>query len=329
MTMISHRMSRRRVLPWLVAGPALVACSGPGTGSPTQTRAPVGAGTLSSVAVVTHSSPGDAFWSVVKNGALAAGKQLGIRVDYYSADDPNAQARLIDNAIAQGVGGLVVSMPYPEPLRASIQRAVAAGIPVVTTNSGEAESAGFGAVGHVGQNHWSVGEAAGKRLHDAGKTKLLCVNHMHGQASGDEYCGGAEAGFGDTTRLPVDISNLTDAQSRIKAALQADRSIDAVLTFSALLGARALNAAQEARSTAAIATFALNTEVLDAIRAGELLFAADSQGYEQGYLPVVMLQLYRTNLNTVGGGLPIRTGPSFVDKSNVDAIAPLVAQGTR
>jgi simple sugar transport system substrate-binding protein len=331
MTAISQPRHRWRcVLLWLAAGSVLAACGGPSTGGPAQTRAPAAAGTLRSVAMVTHNSPGDAFWSVVRNGALAAGKQLGIRVDYYPAEDPNAQARLIDNAIAQGVDGLVVSMPYPEPLRPSIERAVAAGIPVVTTNSGEADSARFGAIGHVGVSHWSIGEAAGKRLHDAGKTKLLIVNHMTGQISGDEYRGGAVQGFGNaTTTLPVDISNPTDVQSRIKAALQADPSIDAVLTLSAQLSARALSAAQEAHSTATIGTFGLNTDVVDAIRAGKVLFAAEQQQYEQGYLPIVLLQLYKTNLNTVGSGLPIRTGPSFVDKSNVDAIAPLVAQGTR
>jgi simple sugar transport system substrate-binding protein len=219
-------------------------------------------------------------------------------------------------------------MPYPEPLRPSIERAVAAGIPVVTIVQGEAESARFGAIGHVGNSYRTSGEAAGKRLHDAGKTKLLCVNHMTGQISGDEFCGGAAQCFGNTTTVPVDINNPTDVQSRIKAALQADRSIDAVLTLNAQIGARAV-AAQEAHSTAVIATSTLNTEVLDAIRAGKLLFAADGQQYLQGYLPIVLLQLYRTNLDTVGGGGPIRTGPSFVDKSNVDAIAPLVAQGTR
>jgi simple sugar transport system substrate-binding protein len=331
MTTISQRRHPWRcAVLWFAASIVLAACSGPGTGGPAQTRAPGAVGTLHSVAVVTHNSPGDAFWSVVRNGALAAGKQLGIRVDYYPAEDPNAQARLIDNAIAQGVDGLVVSMPYPEPLRPSIERAVAAGIPVVTTNSGEAESARFGAIGHVGVSHRSIGEAAGKRLHDAGKTKLLIVNHMAGQISGDEYRDGAAAGFGNTTTtLPIDITNPTDAQSRIKAALEADRSIDAVLTLSAQISARAIDAAQEAHSTATIATFGLNTDVVGAMRAGKLLFAAESQQYEQGYLPIVLLQLYRANLNTVGGGLPIRTGPSFVDKSNVDAIAPLVAQGTR
>ncbi|WP_406233898.1 substrate-binding domain-containing protein [Nocardia sp. NBC_01009] len=330
MTMISQTIQRRRVLPWLVAGPVLAACSAPGTGGSAQTRTPAAAGTLRSVAVVTQSSPSDAFWSVVKNGALAAGKQLGIRVDYYSAEDPNAQAKLIDNAVAQRVDGLVVSMAYPQPLGPSIRRAVAAGIPVVTTNSGEAESAGLGAIGHVGQSERPAAVAVGKRLRDAGKTKLLLVNHMAGQVSADNLASGAAEGFGNaTTTVVVDINNPTDVQSRIKAALQADRSIDAVLSYNAQIAARSVAAAQEANSTAAIATFTLNTEVLDAIRTGKLLFAADPQQYEQGYLPIVLLQLYRSNLDTVGGGLPIQTGPSFVDKSNVDAIAQLVAQGTR
>jgi simple sugar transport system substrate-binding protein len=324
-----HGHPWRCVLLWFALGSVLVACSGPGTGGSAQTHAPVAAGTLRSVAVVTNSSPADAFWSVVRNGAEAAGKQFGIRVDYQSAEDPNAQARLIDNAVAQGVDGLAVSMAYPEPLRASIGRAVAAGIPVVTTTQGAAESARFGAIGHVGVDDRLVGQAAGKRLHDAGKTKLLCVNHMPGQISGEEVCGGAAQGFGDTVTVPVDINNPTDVQSRIKGALQADRSIDAVLTINAQIAARAVVAVQEAHSDAAIGGMTVNTEVIDAIRSGKLLFTADPQQYEQGYLAIVMLQLYKTNLNTVGGGSPVLTGPFFIDKSNVDAVAALVAQGTR
>src|SRR5437764_267126 len=104
------------------------------------------------IAVVTHGSAGDAFWNVVKNGAEAAGKQLGVQVDYKSDGDPGEQAKLIDNAIAQKVDGLVVSMANPDALRTSIQNAVKAGIPVITINSGETRSAEFGAMAHVGQS---------------------------------------------------------------------------------------------------------------------------------------------------------------------------------
>ncbi|WP_433590704.1 sugar ABC transporter substrate-binding protein [Nocardia sp. CA-145437] len=324
-----RRPRRLRLMPWLAAAAVLAACSGPGTDATGPGAAPVTVGTVRSVAVVTHGSPGDAFWNVVKNGAEAAGKDLGIRVEYNSAGDPTQQAKLIDNAVAQGVDGLVVSMANPDALRPSVEKAVAAGIPVVTINSGEAESATFGAIGHVGQSERQAGEAAGKRLADAGKHKMLCVIHEAGNVGANERCAGAIQGFGSATTLQVDINNPTDVQSRIKGALEADRSIDAVLTLNSQIAARAVDAVKESSATTTVATFDLNSDVVSAIRAGNLLFAVDQQQYEQGYLPVVMLTLYKSNLNTVGGRDPVQTGPAFVDKTTVDAVAALVGQGTR
>lgn len=334
MTTMSHRLHRgwlrsRRLAPWLAAAAVLAACSGPGADVAGPSRTPVAAGTLNSVAVVTHGSPGDAFWNVVKNGAEAAGKDLGVRVEYNSSGDPSQQAKLIDNAVAQGVDGLVVSMANPDALRPSIEKAVAAGIPLVTINSGESESVAYGAIGHVGQSESLAGQSAGKRLAEAKKTKMLCVIHEAGNIGANQRCEGASKAFGNAATLQVDINNPTDAQSRIKGALEADHSIDAVLTLNSQVAARAVDAVRESRSAATVATFDLNTDVVEAIRAGKLLFAVDQQQYEQGYLPVVLLRAYRTNLNTVGGGAPVQTGPAFVDKDNVDAVAALVAQGTR
>ena len=42
-----------------------------------------------------------------------------------------------------------------------------------------------------------------------------------------------------------------------------------------------------------------------------MLFAVDQQQYVQGYLPIVMLTLYKSNLNTIGGGHPVLTGPGL------------------
>ncbi|WP_245548087.1 sugar ABC transporter substrate-binding protein [Nocardia pneumoniae] len=333
MTPMSLRPQRgattSRILPWVAAAALLAACSGPGADAPAPSRTPIAAGTVNSVAVVTHGSPGDAFWNVVKNGAEAAGKDLGIRVEYNASGDPGQQSKLIDNAVAQGVDGLVVSMANPEALRPSVEKAVAAGIPVVTINSGEAESTKFGAFVHVGQSESLASRAAGRRLADAGRTKMLCVIHEAGNIGANQRCDGATKAFGNATTLQVDINNPTDAQSRIKGALEADRSIDAVLTLNSQVAARAVDAVREAGSAATVATFDLNSDVVEALRSGRLLFAVDQQQYQQGYLPIVLLRLYRTNLNTVGGGAPVQTGPGFVDKSNVEAVAALVAQGTR
>jgi simple sugar transport system substrate-binding protein len=65
------------------------------------------------------------------------------------------------------------------------------------------------------------------------------------------------------------------------------------------------------------------------IRAGKMLFAIDQQQYLQGYLPVVFAVLYVSNLNTVGNGAPVLTGPGIINKANAAKVASLAAKGTR
>ncbi|ONI82373.1 sugar ABC transporter substrate-binding protein [Saccharothrix sp. ALI-22-I] len=310
----------------------LAACSGPGadnTAGNTTAAAQAPTGDLR-VAVVTHGTAGDAFWNVVKNGATDAGKQLGVTVDYNSDGDPGRQSTLIDNAVSQRVGGIVVSMANPDALKTSIENAVKAGIPVITINSGSDKSASFGALAHVGQEESVAGEEAGRKLKEAGKTKLLCVIHEAGNVGLNQRCDGARTGFGGTvTNLQVDINNPTDVESRIKGALQTDPSVDAVLALNPQVAVSSVSAIKGASSKAVVATFDLNADVTAAIKAGDVLFAVDQQQYEQGYLPIVMLKLYRDNANTVGGGKPVLTGPGFVDKSNVDKVAEYAERGTR
>ena len=60
-----------------------------------------------------------------------------------------------------------------------------------------------------------------------------------------------------------------------------------------------------------------------------MLFAVDQQQYLQGYLPVIFAYLYVNNLNTVGNGSPVLTGPGFVTKNNASRVAALAKKGTR
>ncbi|OLF09506.1 sugar ABC transporter substrate-binding protein [Actinophytocola xinjiangensis] len=281
-------------------------------------------------AVITHGSDGDAFWSVVKNGAQDAGRDLDVDVAYTSNGDPGAQAKLIDNAVAQGRTGIVVSMANPDALRPAIEAAVAAGIPVITINSGADRSAEFGAIAHVGQEEDIAGRAAGERLAQAGKKRMLCVIHEAGNSGLNDRCDGAREGFaGQVDNLQVDIANPTDIEARLRGALQTNPDIDAVLTLNSQVADRAVTAALSVGSTAEVATFDLNTDVVDAIRDGRILFAVDQQQYQQGYLPISMLKLYRLNGNTLGGGQPVLTGPGFVDQSNADLVRPYTERGTR
>ncbi|MFD2089958.1 sugar ABC transporter substrate-binding protein [Blastococcus deserti] len=282
------------------------------------------------LSVITHGSAGDAFWDVVQNGAEAAGEDLGISVDYQSDGDPQRQAQLIDAAVNQGVDGIVVSMANPDALQDSVEAAVEEGIPVVTINSGGERSAEFGAIGHVGQDETIAGQGAGRQLAADGAANVLCVVHEAGNIGLEQRCSGASEGLGrEVTPLQVDVNDLQGAQSTITSQLQSDPTIDAVLTLNSAVAAVAVAATGDAGSEAQVATFDLNEDVIRGIQDGDIAFAVDQQQYEQGYLPIVMLKLYVENLNTVGGGQPVLTGPGIVDASNVDEIADLASAGTR
>src|SRR3954449_3631956 len=279
----------KRLLALAVAAPLLLAaCSAdePGTGGTDG-----GGGGDLHFAVVTHGSAGDAFWDVVQNGAKAAGKDLGVTVDYQSDGDPQRQAQLIDAAVNQKVDGIVVSMANPDALQDSVQAAVAAGIPVVTINSGGERSAEFGAIGHVGQDETIAGQGAGRQLARSGAKKVLCVLHEAGNIGLEQRCSGASKGLGSEVKtLQVDVNDLQAAQSTITSQLQSDSSIDAVLTLNSAVAAVAVSAAKDAGSKATVATFDLNQDVIKGIQDGSIAFAVDQQQYEQGYLPIAKLQ---------------------------------------
>lgn len=281
-------------------------------------------------AVVTHGAAGDAFWDVVKKGSEAAAADLGVTVTYEGAGQPDQQANLINAAVSKKVDGIVVSMANPDALKDSITKAVAAGIPVITINSGQARSAEFGALAHVGQDESVAGQGAGQKLAAAGAKHVLCVVHEAGNIGLEQRCAGAKATLGgQVENLQVDISNVAAAQNLISAKLQQDKSIDGVLTLNPAVAVAAVAAVKSAGSAAKVATFDLNADVTKDIESGDILFAIDQQQYLQGYLPIVMLKLYLTNGNTVGGGLPVLTGPGFVTKENVAKVKELSAKGTR
>jgi simple sugar transport system substrate-binding protein len=323
---------KKKLLVMAVALPlALAACtksSGGGSAS-SSSGGSGGAGKYGyKFAVVTHGGPGDTFWDVVKKGALQAGKDEGDSVTYQSDGDPAKQSQLIDAAVQEKVDGLVVSMANPDALKASIEKAVAAGIPVITINSGQDKSAGFGALAHVGQDETIAGEGAGEKMKAAGVTNALCVIQEAGNIGLEQRCQGFKQGLGGTvTNLQVNNTDPAGAQSTIKAKLQADKSINGILTLGPVIGAAAI---PDVKGTSVkLATFDLNADVTKAIESGDILFAVDQQQYVQGYLPIVMLTLYKSNLNTIGGGHPVLTGPGYVTKDNAAQILQLAAAGTR
>ncbi len=283
------------------------------------------------IAMVTHGD-GGSFWSVAKKGAEKAAEDLGVTLKYSeSNNDPEEQAQLIEAAVTEGVDGLAVSAPNPDAIRDAVKTATDAGIPVITLNSGADESQSLGAITHVGQTETIAGEGAGTQLKEAGATKIICVIHEQGNIGLNQRCDGAAEGFGGEVEN-LQVKGTDDIQTtltEIQSKLQSDSSIDAVLALNPDIAVAARDAVKGAGSKAKLATFDLSGDVVQAIEDGEIAFAVDQQQYLQGYLPVVFLSLYKSNLNTVGGGQPVLTGPGFVTKDNASTVAQLAKDGTR
>lgn len=284
----------------------------------------------------SHEAPGDSgFWGTVELGCKDAAAALGAECRSAGSIDPTEQAQLVETYTAEGVDGIIVSLANPDAMRDSVQAAVAAGIPVITINSGVAVWEDLGALTHVGQSEFPAGAGAGKRFTDAGLSKVICVVHEEANIGLEERCDGLESTFsGEVERFNVASTGTGDIAgtgASIQDKLTADADVDGILTLNpdVAIAARDAIAAAGASDRVTLGTFDLSGPVIEAVEAGEIVFAIDQQPYLQGYLPVVMLSLFNTNLNVVGGGNPVLTGPGFVTPDNAAAVKELAAGGSR
>ncbi len=283
------------------------------------------------IAVITHGD-GGVFWSVFQKGAEDAGKTLGITVKYQGSNNTGTdQAAMINQAVADGVDGLAVSLADPSAVKDAVKAAVDAGIPLVTTNSGSDLYKEFGAFTHIGQDEFTAGAGAGEKFNEAGAKVLLCAKQEQTNTGLDARCDGAKSTFKGTFLTPITTSGDASGkqQADMKAAIDSDPSIDAVFGTGPVIAHDAAAAVKELGRTVTVGGVDLSPDLLKDIAAGDVLFTIDQQQYLQGYISVVALYLNVTNQNTLGGGLPINTGPGFVTKDNADAVSKLVDAGTR
>jgi simple sugar transport system substrate-binding protein len=288
------------------------------------------------LAVVTHGQASDPFWSVVKNGVAQAAKDMGVNFSYDAPPtfDMVKMSQLIDAKVASKPDGLIVSIPDASALGGSIKSAVSAGIPVISINSGSDVYKSLGAVTHIGQTEELAGIAGGENMGKAGVQNALCINQEQGNAALELRCKGFQEGLvktgGKVTELVVDLKNPTDTQQKITSAF-ARTPYDGVLALGPTGAAPALAALQAAGKLGQIklGTFDLSADVLSAVAAGNMLFAIDQQQYLQGYLPIVILTLFKLYLLLPGGGQPVLTGPNLVLKDTAARVIDLSKQGIR
>jgi simple sugar transport system substrate-binding protein len=285
------------------------------------------------VAVVTHGDTGS-FWSVFKKGVDQATKDLKARglsvTQVYANNDVAKQVAGINAAISAGANVIATSVPDASALKDPLTTASGKGIEIITVNSG---LGAFDALPtyevHVGQTEEVAGEGAGKQFKGAGSKKVLIVIHEASNSGLVQRAAGVKKVLGGSAvsvlTIPNAKSDIPGTKAKVQAAFKADKSLDSFLGLDPDVTIPCLDVLPSGTKAG---TFDVGGAIKE-IQKGRMLFAIDQQQYLQGYLPVVFGVLFVTNLNTVGNGQPVLTGPGIINKANASQIAKLATQGTR
>ena len=281
-------------------------------------------------AMITHETPGDTFWDRIRAGGEQAAKDTGSTLKYSADPDATRQATLIQGAIDSEVDGIATTLVTPEALVPTVRKAVDAGIPVDSFNSGAGAFTEAGSIAHFSSDERLAGRQSGTKAKEGGASKVLCVIQQTGSVALEDRCAGVKDSFPNTENIQVNGQDDAAVTSALQAKLAQDKDLNWIVTLGAAQALDAIKAKDAAgRDEVKIGTFDLNVEAAKAVQADDLQFCIDQQPYLQGYLAINQLYLFKKNGNILGAGQLSLTGPTFVDKTNVDTILPFIEQNTR
>src|SRR5437879_7399705 len=103
------------------------------------------------------------YWQTAGAGFSKAAEQLKVRSDFVGPQnyDPKAERDALDNAVQKKATGILISVADPAVLKDSIDKALGAGIPVITVDSDAPSSK---RLFFIGTNNYQAGFTGGQRL---------------------------------------------------------------------------------------------------------------------------------------------------------------------
>jgi len=287
---------------------------------------------------------GGVFAVNVYNGAKQAESDLGCKVDYVWSDwDPQKMIQQFREAVATRPDGIaVMGHPGDEAFSPLIDDAFSKGIIVTSQNTTLDQSfkkyaaKGFG---YVGADLYTAGHDLGveavKRFSlksgDLAMVWGLLSQPTRGLRTKGVIDALKEAGL-KVDYLEIDAATNKDPPAgspTFAGYVSSHPTVKLVVTDHGGLTATAetyLKSARKKPGDIKIAGFDLSPATIAAIKGGWTGLIIDQQEWLQGYLPI--LQICLTKVYGFSG-LYINTGAGFVDKNNVDAVAPLAEKNIR
>ncbi|KYF54804.1 sugar regulator, partial [Sorangium cellulosum] len=170
--------------------------------------------------------PMTAYWNNVRDGALAAGRDLRVAVGFRSGvgADPASQEALFEEGLRRGVKCIAVAPIDPAALEPLIRRAVAAGVAVVAIDSPTVQ--GSAAPVYIGTDNRAAGRLAGEvmlRLLPQGGLVVTQAASFAVSNAGERLAGFREAVAGSAIRIGAPLENHFDPARGVELATAALR----------------------------------------------------------------------------------------------------------
>ncbi|CAM3901492.1 substrate-binding domain-containing protein [Cohnella lubricantis] len=179
------------------------------------------------------------FWQSVEAGAAAAAERYGMELEYMGPTriNPSEQTRLLEKAIAEGFDGLLVQGQNDLAYASLIDQASASGIPVLTIDADEPDSA---RAAYVGTDNLEAGRRMGelvvRSVGDKGELGVLLGSEASNQQLRLEGFRSVIARHPDLVIADVRTSNISrlQAEEQTEDMLREHPDLKAVIGFSAL-----------------------------------------------------------------------------------------------
>jgi len=277
------------------------------------------------------------YWKTAGAGFANAAGQMKVRSDFTGPQtyDPKAERESLDQAVQKKATGILLAVTDPALLKDSIDKAVAAGIPVITIDS---DSPASKRLFFVGTNNYQAGFTGGQRLAQELKGKgNVVVFSMPDQSNLQERLRGYKEALAKTP--DIKITRVVDIQGDPRIAFDTTTQIigkerdkvDAFVCLEAQSGKEIAGVLNSYHVTGKV-VMAMDTdqETLDLIQKGSIAATIAQKPYTMAFVGIQMLDnLYHHKPSSLDkdwskdsyAPIPsfVDTGSALIDKSNVDA----------
>ena len=235
------------------------------------------------------------YWIDAKKGGEDAASELGVKWVYTGPADFNtpAQVTTLEQIIQTRPAGIIVAALQPDAITAAINKAIAAGIPVVTVDTDAPKS---NRMTYLGTDNYSAGVTMGKRMAEItnGKGKIGLAS-VPGQFNLEERIRGIRDAIKDypDMRLATIVDDKNDDSATATATvamLQANPDITVVGAINAV-GAGVASALRQTGKVGKVKAvlFDITDPIIAALEDGSVDSTLVQRTYMMSYLGVKLL----------------------------------------